>query len=72
MSWDRIADGNKALIAMYQALQDGWIPPDFVSEDEYNQVKLDCDKNSPMLAFVDLVVLSQGSGSNARSEGKDC
>lgn len=39
MAGKRIAsDGNKALIAMYQALQDGWIPPDFVSEDEYKQV----------------------------------
>ena len=60
MSGDRIAsDGNKALIAMYQALQDGWIPPDFVSEDEYNQVKLDCDKIHQCWLFVDLVVLSQ-------------
>ena len=75
MSGDRIAsDGNKALIAMYQALQDGWIPPDFVSEDEYNQVKLDCDKNSPMLAFCGFGCSFAGKwfGGYARSEGKDC
>ena len=75
MSGDRIAsDGNKALIAMYQALQDGWIPPDFVSEDEYNQVKLDCNKNSPMLAFCGFGCSFAGKwfGGYARSEGKDC
>lgn len=75
MSGGRIAsDGNKALIAMYQALQDGWTPPDFVSEDEYNQVKLDCDKNSPMLAFCGFGCSFAGKwfGGYARSEGKDC
>lgn len=75
MSGDRIAsDGNKALIAMYQALQDGWIPPDFVSNDEYNQVKLDYDKNSPMLAFCGFGCSFAGKwfGGYARSEGKDC
>lgn len=75
ISGDRIAsDGNKALIAMYQALQDGWIPPDFVSNDEYNQVKLDYDKNSPMLAFCGFGCSFAGKwfGGYARSEGKDC
>ena len=33
------SDGNKSLISMYQALQDGWIPPDFVTEEEYKQKK---------------------------------
>ena len=75
MSGDRIAsDGNRALIAMYQALQDGWVPPDFVSEDEYNQVKLDCDKNSPMLAFCGFGCSFAGRwfGGYARSERLDC
>ena len=75
MSGKRVAsDGNLALITMYKALQDGWIPPDFVSEDEYNQVKLDCDKNSPMLAFCGFGCSFAGKwfGGYARSEGKDC
>ena len=39
MSGKRIAsDGNKALIQLYKSLQQGWIPPDFVSEEEYKQV----------------------------------
>lgn len=75
MAGKRIAsDGNKALIAMYQALQDGWIPPDFVSEDEYKQVKLACCTNDPLYAFCGFGVSFAGKwfGGYARSEGKTC
>lgn len=32
-------DINPYLISMYQALQAGWIPPDYVSEEEYAEAK---------------------------------
>lgn len=37
---NRIAnDVHPELIAMWKALQDGWLPPPHISEDEYNYVK---------------------------------
>lgn len=36
----RIANDNHfELIAMWRALQDGWNPPEYVSEDQYNSIK---------------------------------
>jgi len=39
------SDSNPYLIAMYQALQKGWVPPLKVSEDEYNAMKRTPDIN---------------------------
>lgn len=33
------ADTHSELVAMYKALQDGWMPPDLVTEDDYNGLK---------------------------------
>lgn len=33
------SDINQELIAMFKALQDGWIPPAEITEDEYNTIK---------------------------------
>ena len=58
MDGKRIAsDGNKALIAMYKALQNGWIPPTFVSEDEWRKWRnTKTFSDNPMQAFADLDV----------------
>lgn len=76
MSGDRIAsDGNKALIAMYQALQDGWIPPDFVSEEDWRKWRQTKEiVADPMMAFARFGCGFGGdwNGGYARSEGKDC
>lgn len=46
----RIAnDKHKYLIAMWKALQDGWIPPDEISRREYEFIR-DNKDNSPYLA----------------------
>ena len=37
------ADSNKYLIAMYKALQDGWVPPDSVSAAEHALTKMATD-----------------------------
>jgi DNA adenine methylase len=46
------ADINKWLITMYKALQDGWIPPENVSEDEYKRYKIDTPEDDPLTAFI--------------------
>ena len=45
------SDGNDALVAMYQGLQAGWIPPDHISEEEYRQIRDKHDRNDPLTAF---------------------
>jgi len=52
MSGKRIAsDGNDALITMYKALQGGWVPPDYVSEAEYQAVRVANNPTDPMTIF---------------------
>lgn len=53
MSGKRIAsDGNKALIAMYRELQKGWIPPTFVSKEEWRKWRYTQElTDDPMQAF---------------------
>jgi len=46
------SDANVALITMYKALQNGWIPPHDMSEDEYERVKNTRDDNDPLTAFA--------------------
>lgn len=75
MTGKRIAsDGNKALIAMYKALQTGWIPPTFVSEEEYQQVRKANNPADPMTIFCGIGCSFAGKlwGGYARSEGKTC
>ena len=75
MRGKRIAsDGNRALIAMYKALQDGWTPPTFVSEEEYQQVRSANNQADPMTIFCGIGCSFAGKlwGGYARSEGKKC
>lgn len=53
MSGKRIAsDGCYPLIAMYKALQNGWIPPETLLEEEYQALKKDADPYNFMRAFA--------------------
>ena len=75
MSGKRVAsDGNKALIALYKAVQDGWEPPEFVSEDDYKIYQKLQASDDPMTAFCGFGVSFAGKwfGGYARSEGKTC
>lgn len=76
MSGKRSAgDGNVALISMYRALQDGWVPPDFVCEDEWVYYrKMSAPIPDPMMAFARFGCGFGGdwNGGYARSEGKTC
>ena len=46
----RIAnDLNHYVIACFKALQKGWIPPEFVSEDDYKDIKNNKDKHDDFL-----------------------
>lgn len=76
MSGNRIAgDGNDALIAMYKALQEGWVPPGFVSEDEWRtHRKNHIVSKDPLQAFCRFGCGFGGDwmGGYARSAAKDC
>lgn len=53
MSGDRVAsDGCTPLITMYNALQSGWLPPEFITAEEYSRIKKLGDRYDPMTAFV--------------------
>lgn len=47
----RASDGNEYLIAMYKALQNGWIPPQNITEFEYQYVKQNKDLDKALTAF---------------------
>ena len=53
MSGTRIAsDSNTALITMYKALQEGWIPPDGITEEVYEHYRIIQDGYDPLTAFI--------------------
>ena len=45
-------DKHPYLIAMWQALQNGWTPPDVVTKEEYYRVKANMDENPTLTGFV--------------------
>ena len=46
-------DTNEYLVAMWQAIQDGWTPPDFVTEQEYRNVRNNKDMfRQSLVGFV--------------------
>jgi DNA adenine methylase len=45
-------DKNPYLISMFKALQNGWIPPQEVSEEEYKYAKINQDKEPHIAGFV--------------------
>jgi DNA adenine methylase len=68
------ADINKYLIAMWHALQEGWIPPENISEEEYNQIRNTENYCKPELyAFVAIGCSYAGKwwGGFARGEGRN-
>lgn len=46
------ADSNEYLVALFQALQKGWLPPESVSEEEYFRLKKDETADKVLRAFV--------------------
>lgn len=53
ISGKRIAlDVNEALINMYKALQNGWLPPSTITNEIYQDLKENQDPNDPLTAFV--------------------
>jgi len=53
-SFNRVGcDNNKYIIRMFQDLQDGWIPPEFISDDEYKDIKNNKEKfKESLVGFV--------------------
>jgi len=53
MSGNRVAyDKHPYLIAMYKELQNGWIPPDSITKEEYYYIKNNKDDNPYLTGFV--------------------
>jgi DNA adenine methylase len=66
------SDSNEYLICLLKALQDGYIPPDFVTEDEYKSARI--EKNlEPRTAFIGFGCSYSGKwfGGYARNVRKD-
>lgn len=45
-------DKHPYLIAMYNAIQDGWEPPKHLTKEEYNYIKKNPDENPALTGFV--------------------
>jgi DNA adenine methylase len=69
------ADFNDYLIAMWKELQNGWIPPDFVSEEDWRDVKTQMENKyeKHYIAFVRLGCSfgADWNGGYARNVRKD-
>lgn len=48
----RVADANAALVCTLRAVQDGWVPPESLSEAEYAVLKATHDPADPLTAFA--------------------
>ena len=46
------SDVNHYLIAMFQALQEGWLPPQSLSKEEYVHIRDNKDEDPPLTAFA--------------------
>lgn len=72
MAGNRIAsDANEALITMYKVLQNGWLPPEEVSEALYAEYKAKQDPSDPLTAFIGIGCSFGGKwfGGYARQKG---
>jgi len=65
-------DANAALINFYRAVQEGWLPPENVSEEEYQLAK-SLPNTDPRKAFIAVAGSFAGKwfGGYARSKGRD-
>lgn len=45
-------DKHPYLIAMWKALQEGWVPPQIITDDEYYRVKANMNENPALAGFV--------------------
>jgi len=67
-------DFNWQLIEMWKAVQRGWEPPEFVSEDDYRRIREDSLGDPALHAFVACAGSWGGKwwGGYARGEGRNC
>ncbi len=65
------SDGNKYLIAFWQAIQSGWEPPSEVSEEEYQRVKANRELDLALTAFVGFGCSFAGKFFGGYARGQD-
>lgn len=70
---NRVAnDSNKYLIALFKAIQEGWIPPDYISEEEYKQIRQNKkDYSDHIVGFVGFGCSYSGKFFGGYARGKD-
>ena len=72
MTGKRIAsDGNFALIEMYRSLQNGWVPPESITKEQYAEYKAKQDPRDPMTAFVGIGCSFAGKWFGGFASSKD-
>lgn len=67
-----VSDANPALISMYQAVRDGWVPPEHVTREEYQAARTLPDSD-PLKGFIGFGCSFGGKwfGGMARSRGRN-
>lgn len=73
VAWAVCSDIHPGLIKMYRCLQNGWIPPEVVTEEDYYILKEKRDWDNPTSAFAAFGCSFGGKewGGYARSSGTD-
>lgn len=46
------ADVNEYLIAMWQAVSNGWMPPETITEEYYKHIRSNKDEDKPLAAYI--------------------
>jgi len=65
-----VSDANVALVSLYQAVRDGWDPPETLSEAEYAAAKA-LPPSNPLRAFALIGCSFGGHGGYARGGGRN-
>jgi DNA adenine methylase len=64
-------DRNPYLIAMHEAVRDGWVPPTEITEEQYSAIRRSPDKFSPeLVAFVSIACSFGGKMWGGYARGK--
>lgn len=71
-------DVNTYLIEMWKAVSNGWLPPEVITEDDYNYYRLNKDEDPVMTAYVGFALTYGGKwfggwsrGKNSKGENRD-
>lgn len=64
-------DINSYLIAMWDAVSKGWLPPEIITENDYNHIRLNKDEDPVMTGYVGFALTYGGKWFGGWSRGKN-